>query len=103
MRIQITAGGIYNAKGEELPVGTEIELKKEPTAWSGRYNVLKGAGDSKTAVTNPKKEEDPAKAELENLSVADLKALAEREKIDLKGATAKGDMIAHILTSRAKG
>ncbi|HYE46227.1 MAG TPA: hypothetical protein VEA44_10695 [Caulobacter sp.] len=54
MKIQITAGGIYNAKGEEIPVGTELTVKGEPTAWAGRYTVVSGGkSEGKTAVTNP--------------------------------------------------
>jgi hypothetical protein len=53
MRIQITAGGIYNADGEEIPLGTELTVSKEPLAWAGRYNVLSGGGEGKTLVTNP--------------------------------------------------
>lgn len=40
MKIQITAGGIYDGEGKEIPVGTEFDLKEEPTAWAGRYTVL---------------------------------------------------------------
>lgn len=54
MRIQITAGGIYGADGE-IPIGTKLTVKTEPTGWAGRYTVLDGddAADEKTAVTNP--------------------------------------------------
>lgn len=53
MKIEITAGGIYGAKGE-IPIGTVVEVKSEPTGWAGRYRVVSG-GDSegKTPVTNP--------------------------------------------------
>lgn len=56
MRIKITAGGIYDAKGKEVPVGTELTTKSEPTAWAGRYETISGDGKDKTAVANP----DPA-------------------------------------------
>lgn len=54
MKIQITAGGIYDGKGEEIPVGAEFEVENEPQGWEGRYTVLSG-GDTKAkkAVTNP--------------------------------------------------
>lgn len=53
MRIKITGGGIYDGKGQEVPVGTELTVKEEPAAWAGRYTVLSG-GDAKgkTAITN---------------------------------------------------
>lgn len=40
MKIQITAGGIYDGKGEEIAIGTEFDVENEPTAWAGRYTVL---------------------------------------------------------------
>jgi hypothetical protein len=54
VRIKITAGGIYNAEGKEIEVGSELTLKDEPTAWAGRYETISG-GDTKAkkAVTNP--------------------------------------------------
>jgi hypothetical protein len=39
MKILITGGGIYGAEGE-LPVGTQLTLDDEPTAWAGRYQIL---------------------------------------------------------------
>lgn len=52
MRIKITKGGIFNAKGEEIPVGTELDVKSEPIAWAGRYETISsGGGKGKTAVT----------------------------------------------------
>ncbi len=53
-RIKITAGGIYGADGKEIPVGTELTVKAEPTAWAGRYETISG-GDAKgkKTVTNP--------------------------------------------------
>lgn len=58
MKIKITAGGIYNGKGEEIQIGEEFEVKSEPTGWAGRYTVLSG-GDTKgkTAVVNPQQSE----------------------------------------------
>lgn len=51
-RIKITAGGIYGGDGKEIPIGTEVTVKEEPTAWAGRYEVISGDGAGKTAVTN---------------------------------------------------
>jgi hypothetical protein len=53
MRVKITKPGIFNAKGEELAVGTELDVKSEPTAWAGRYETISGGGKGKVAVTNP--------------------------------------------------
>lgn len=61
MRIRIKApfngaqsSGIFGKDGEEIAIGTELTVEKEPTGWAGRYDVLSG-GDTagKTAVTNP--------------------------------------------------
>lgn len=52
MRIKITGGGIYDGKGQEIPVGTELTVKEEPTAWAGRFETIEGDGKGKTSVTN---------------------------------------------------
>ncbi|GAA0212502.1 hypothetical protein [Brevundimonas nasdae] len=54
MRVKITKPGIYTSEGKEIEVGTELDVKNEPTVWAGRYEVLSGDGKGKTAVTNPK-------------------------------------------------
>lgn len=60
MRIKITAGGIYDGEGKEIPVGTEVTVKEEPAVWAGRYEVISGGEKpGKTAVTNPKGGEKP--------------------------------------------
>lgn len=53
MKIQITAGGIYDGEGKEVPIGTTFDVKDEPRAWKGRYNVVSEGGEGKTPVTNP--------------------------------------------------
>lgn len=56
MKIEIIAGGVHGRDGEELPVGTVLDLKDEPTALAGRYRVVSGGKtEGKTAVTNPDK------------------------------------------------
>jgi hypothetical protein len=50
MKIEITAGGIYGAKGE-IPIGTELTVKEAPVGWAGRYRVI-GKTEGKTPVTN---------------------------------------------------
>ena len=54
MRVKITKPGIYTSEGKEIEVGTELDVKNEPTGWAGRYEVISG-GDTKgkKAVTNP--------------------------------------------------
>lgn len=54
MRIRITASGIYDGKGVEVPVGEEFDVTDEPHGWDGRYVVVSD-GKGKTAVTNPAK------------------------------------------------
>lgn len=106
MRIQITAApgtessGIYGAGGAEIPVGTEFNVDKEPEGWTGRYIVVAEGKGGKASVTNPAPI-DPAFVELDALDVDAIKKLADDEKIDLGGASAKGDMIAAILKVRA--
>jgi len=52
MRIRITGGGIYDGEGKEIPVGTFVTVGEEPTAWAGRYEIISGDGEGKTAITN---------------------------------------------------
>lgn len=58
MQIKITAGGIFGADGE-LPIGTELTLEREPTEWAGRYAVISGDGEGKTAIINPAEGDKP--------------------------------------------
>ena len=60
MKIEITAGGIYDGEGKEVPVGTTFDVKDEPQGWAGRYRVVSGEAKdkgTKTPVTNPAKKE----------------------------------------------
>lgn len=52
MKIKITAGGIYDGKGVEVPIGTEMTVEEEPAAWAGRFTVLSDE-NGKTPVVNP--------------------------------------------------
>ncbi len=80
-----TSSGIYGKDAKEIPIGTEMDVKEEPTGWAGRYDVISG-GDSKakTAVTNPedrdalKKQADDLGLEYApNISTAKLKELVD--------------------------
>ncbi|MDP1599012.1 hypothetical protein [Phenylobacterium sp.] len=55
MKIKITAAGIFDGEGREVPIGTEVTLTEEPTGWAGRYTILSGdaTDDEKVAVINP--------------------------------------------------
>lgn len=53
MKIRIIAGGIYGKDGE-IPIGTELDVKDEPTGWAGRYEVVgKDAPAEAAPVINP--------------------------------------------------
>ena len=62
MRIRITAGGIYDGKGSEIPIGTEVDVADfevneegqpvEPHPWGGRFTAISGSQKGKTPVTN---------------------------------------------------
>jgi hypothetical protein len=61
MRIKITAGGIFDGEGKEVPVGSYFTVKDEPTGWAGRYEIVADdaepkAKGGKKAVTNPGKD-----------------------------------------------
>lgn len=55
MRIKITAGGIYDGEGKEIPVGTELDVadhdENTPHPWSGRFETISGSRDGKTGAT----------------------------------------------------
>ncbi|RZJ47431.1 MAG: hypothetical protein EON87_00930 [Brevundimonas sp.] len=63
MRIKITAGGIFDGEGKEIPVGSEFDIADpetgadgEPLAphpWVGRYETIGESKKGKTPVTNP--------------------------------------------------
>jgi hypothetical protein len=59
MRIKVTKPGIFGLNGE-IPVGTEVTVKEEPKGWDGRYEVISGSTEGKTAVTNPADDTTPA-------------------------------------------
>ena len=64
MRIKITAGGIHDGEGKEIPVGTELSVAdhddETPHPWAGRFEVIStGEKPGKTGVTNPKPGEKP--------------------------------------------
>lgn len=89
MKIEITGKGIYGAKGE-IPVGTELTVKDEPTGWAGRYRVISGGETKgKEAVTNPAQdsERDDLKKQADELGVQYAKNIPTeklRELIDAK-------------------
>lgn len=66
MRIKITAGGIHDGTGKEIPVGTEIDVADpelnddgEPLAphpWAGRFEVVSGSQQGKTPAVGLKAE-----------------------------------------------
>jgi len=50
----LSGTGIYGKGGVEMPVGTELDVKEEPTGWAGRYDILSdGNTKGKKAVVNP--------------------------------------------------
>lgn len=52
MKIEITAGGIYDSAGNELEVGTELTVSKEPLGWVGRYRIISAEAEEAEFVTN---------------------------------------------------
>ena len=61
MRIKITAGGIYDGEGKEIPIGTELDVADfevddegrpvEPHPWGERFTVVGGSKKGKTGAT----------------------------------------------------
>jgi len=62
MRIRITAGGIYDGEGKEIPVGTELDVADfdvndegqpvDPHPWGGRFVAIGGGKKGKKGVNN---------------------------------------------------
>ncbi len=50
IRLKAPAGldstGIYGKHGEEMAVGTELDLDEEPKGWAGRYDIVSDAPDN---------------------------------------------------------
>lgn len=73
MRIKITAGGIHDGEGKEIPVGTELDVADfdvteegqpvDPHPWGGRFTVVGKSKKAKTGVTNPAGGDSTLKAE----------------------------------------
>lgn len=105
MRIEVTAAGIYNGKGQEIPVGTELTVKKEPLAWAGRYRVLSD-DKGKTPVNNTVTEPTTAKEALalfsaEGVHVNTAKAAGLKFLGDKVPADANKEVIVAKLTELA--
>lgn len=64
MRIKITAGGIYDGEGKEIPIGTEFDVEDPETnedgsevsahPWAGRFEAISGDGKAKPTAKTPK-------------------------------------------------
>lgn len=83
MKIRITKGGIFGAKGE-VAVGTELDVKEEPTGWAGRYEVI-GNGGGGEPVTNP--------ADVDQMSEDELKAHLKAKNIQFPADAKKTDLV----------
>lgn len=65
MRIKIiapfkgaTTSGLYGKPSDdnpsgEIPIGTELDVTKEPTDWVGRYEIVSGSTEGKETIVNP--------------------------------------------------
>ncbi|WP_435170819.1 HeH/LEM domain-containing protein [Falsirhodobacter sp. 1013] len=84
MRIRITKPGIYGSTGE-VAVGTEFDVKEEPTGWAGRYDVI-GAGEGGEPVLNG--------PDLDKLTVEELKAMLTDKGVTIPEGAKKADLIA---------
>lgn len=87
MKIRITAGGIFGAKGE-VPIGAEIDLKGEPPAgWAGRYQVISdGPAPGSVALTGKNK--------------AELLDIARSENVEVEEGATNADIISAIELAR---
>jgi len=74
MRIKITAGGIFDGEGKEVPVGSIFDIadpktnedgtELAPHPWAGRFEVISGAEqEGETTIVNPKGNDAPPPAE----------------------------------------
>jgi hypothetical protein len=85
MRIKITKPGIYGANGVEIAVGTELDLKTEPTGWAGRYETISSDSAEKTPVLN--------EADIDAMTVDQLKEYLATKDVTLKGDEKKPDLV----------
>lgn len=82
IKIEITGRGVYGAQGE-IPVGTELTVKAEPTGWAGRYRVISDDTDKEIVVN----ERDELKKQADELGIEYAKNISTeklKELIDAK-------------------
>lgn len=60
--IRITQRGVYRGDGM-VPVGTEITLDQEPTAWTNKYVVVNSAKPKTLEVSTPAPTPEPEQEE----------------------------------------
>lgn len=83
-------------EGKTYAPGATIEVDEKTQAWLEDNNCIGPVGEIETAPGG----NDEAAA-LADLTVADLKTVAEAEEVNLDGITKKADIIAAIETKRA--
>lgn len=83
MKVRITAGGIYDGKGVEVPIGTVVSVQKEPSGWAGRYETVDDDAETTVDANN----EDPndaaaqvIKAQAEPVAATPARKLTAAEK-----------------------
>lgn len=61
MKVQVTEKGVFDPKGERIPVGTELDFEGDelPSPLVGKVRIISGG---KTAVTNPAHTEEDLEA-----------------------------------------
>ena len=118
IRLKAPAGlsstGIYGKDGEEMEVGTVLNLKEEPKGWAGRYDILDGdeakdKGGAKTAIVNPAEAKAPFQAKDKGggwwaIYDADGKEVKSLRKDDAEifNALSDEDKAAHVANLKAE-
>lgn len=58
VRIEITKSKVYDQKGNQIPVGTVLELAAEPMQWANKYRVV-ASSDGKVMTAGGKRGPKP--------------------------------------------
>ncbi len=89
MKMKVTRRGVYDAKGEEIKVGTVLKIDgdKVPGYLVNKAEQLDGA----VGIVNPAEPKT-----YDEMTRAELDKLAEDRQVDIKEAKNKGDVIAAL-------
>ena len=90
-------GKTYSVRWDDMgfTVGAEVELTSVPTRTYSELSVLAKCADHLDSILQPEAQQEQAdqEADLDSLTLKELKAYAEAHDIDLNGLTKKAEIL----------